>query len=377
MTKRDYYEILGVQRDATTDEIKKAYRRMALKYHPDRNPGNKQAEEKFKEAAEAYSVLVDPEKRSIYDRFGHEGLRGEGFAGFSGFDSSIFEDFEDILGNFFGFGFGDIFGTRTRRRAHVPKRGRDLALELEITLEEAAFGVTKEIKLNRTELCPTCHGSGLRPGTQKTICQYCQGKGQVRYQQGFFTISRTCSACKGTGEVITTPCDECRGRGKVRKRKTMNIKIPAGVEDGTRLRLAGEGEAGDPGAGRGDLYVIIRQKKHKFFEREGDNLYCEIPISFAQAALGATVEIPTLDKNQLLQIPPGTQPGTVFKIKGAGIKRLESHRKGDLFVKINVKTPQNMTKEQKALLRKFAELRGESIDVVDKNIISKVKNLFH
>lgn len=377
MTKKDYYEILGVQRNASPEEIKKAYRRMALKYHPDRNPGDKGSEEKFKEAAEAYSVLIDPEKRSIYDRFGHEGLRGEGFAGFSGFDSSIFEDFEDILGNFFGFGFGDIFGTRTRRSTRVPSRGRDLALELEITLEEAAFGVAKEIKLNRLELCPTCHGSKLRPGTQKSACKYCQGRGQVRYQQGFFTVSRTCSACRGTGEVITTPCDECGGRGRVRKKKAMSIKIPAGVDEGMRLRLAGEGEAGDPGAGRGDLYVVIRLKKHEFFQREGDNLTCEIPISFAQAALGITLEIPTLEKNELLQIPPGTQSGSVFRIKGKGIRGLESHRKGDLFVKIHVKTPEHLTREQKALLRKFAELRGESIDVVDKNIISKVKNLFH
>lgn len=377
MNRRDYYEILSVSRNASSEEIKKAYRRMALQYHPDRNPGNKEAEERFKEAAEAYSILVDPEKRSIYDRFGHEGLRGEGFAGFSGFDSSIFEDFEDILGNFFGFGFGDIFGTGARKRTQIPKRGRDLALELEITLEDAAFGIEKELRLNRIELCPTCHGSRLRPGTQKSICHYCQGRGQVRYQQGFFTVSRTCSTCGGTGEVITTPCDDCGGVGKVKKRKNMHIKIPTGVDEGTRLRLAGEGEAGDPRAGRGDLYVVIRLKKHKFFHRERDNLFCEVPISFAQAAIGTTIEIPTLEKNELLQIPPGTQSSTVFKIRGKGIKGLDSHRKGDLFVKVNVKTPERLTKEQKELLRKFAELRGESIDTIDKNIINKVKNLFH
>jgi molecular chaperone DnaJ len=377
MKKRDYYEILGIHRNASSDEIKKSYRRMALQYHPDRNPGNKEAEDRFKEAAEAYSVLIDPEKRSIYDRYGHEGLRGEGFAGFPGFDSSIFEGFEDILGNFFGFGFGDLFGTRSQRRAHVPKRGRDLALELEVSLEEAAHGIEKKIRLDRTELCPTCHGSRLRPGTQKSVCPHCQGRGQVRYQQGFFTISRTCSACRGTGQVISTPCDECKGAGKVKERKTVGIKIPAGVDEGTRLRLAGEGEAGDSGAGRGDLYVIIRLKKHVFFQREGDNLYCEIPISFVQSALGASVEIPTLDKNELLQIPAGTQSGTVFKIKGKGIRGLDSHRKGDLLVKVNVKTPQRLTREQKALLRKFAEQCGESIDSVDKSIISKVKNLFH
>ncbi len=377
MNRRDYYEILNIPRNASSDEIKKAYRRMALQYHPDRNPGNKDAEEQFKEAAEAYSVLIDPEKRSIYDRFGHDGLRGEGFSGFSGFDSSLFEDFEDILGNFFGFGFGDIFGAGTRKRTYVPKRGRDLALELEVTLEEAAFGVEKEIRLNRVELCPTCHGSRLRPGTQKSVCQTCQGRGQVRYQQGFFTVSRTCSSCRGTGEVITTPCDDCGGSGKVKKRKNIQIKIPAGVDEGIRLRLAGEGEAGDPGAGRGNLYVIIRLKKHKFFHREGDNLYCEVPISFVQATLGTTIEIPTLEKNELLQIPPGTQSGTVLKIRGKGIKGLESHRNGDLFVKVNIKTPEHLTKEQKELLRKFAQLRGESVETIDKSILSKVKNLFN
>ena len=377
MNKRDYYEILNIPRNASSEEIKKAYRRVALQYHPDRNPGNKNAEEQFKEAAEAYSVLIDPEKRSVYDRFGHEGLRGEGFSGFSGFDSSLFEDFEDILGNFFGFGFGDIFGTGTRKRTYVPKRGRDLALELEVTLEEAAFGAEKEIKLNRVELCPTCHGSRLRPGTHKSVCQNCQGRGQVRYQQGFFTISRICSSCGGTGELITTPCDDCGGAGKVKKRKKVQIKIPAGVDEGIRLRLAGEGEAGDPGAGRGNLYVIISLKKHKFFHRERDNLYCEVPISFAQAALGTTVEIPTLEKNELLQIPPGTQSGTVLKIRGKGVKGLSSHRNGDLFVKVNVKTPEHLTKEQKELLRKFAQLRGESINAIDKNVISKIKNLFN
>jgi len=377
MIKRDYYEILEISRNASSEDIKKAYRKMALKYHPDRNPGNKEAEEKFKEAAEAYSILIDSEKRSIYDRFGHEGLRGEGFRGFSGFDSSIFEDFEDILGNFFNFGFGDLFGIRSRTRAYSPKRGRDLALEFDLSLEEAAFGIDKEIKLDRSEICPTCDGSGLHPGTEKSVCQYCQGRGQVRYQQGFFTVSRTCSYCEGTGEIITSPCDECRGSGKVKKRKLLNIRIPAGVDGGTRLRMGGEGEAGDRGAERGDLYVIIRLRKHKFFKREENNLYCDISITFAQAALGTTVEIPTLERSELLQIPQGTQPGTVFKIKGKGIKALESNRKGDIFVKVNIKTPEHLTKEQKELLRKFAELRCENLEVVDKDIISKVKNFFH
>ncbi len=377
MIKRDHYEILEISRNASSEDIKKAYRKMALKYHPDRNPSNKEAEEKFKEAAEAYSVLINSEKRSIYDRFGHEGLRGEGFRGFSGFDSSIFEDFEDILGNFFDLGFGDLFGIRSRARAYSPKKGRDFALEFVLSLEEAASGIEKEIKLDRLEICQTCDGSRLHPGTEKSVCQYCQGRGQVRYQQGFFTISRTCSYCEGTGEIITSPCDECRGSGKVKKRKVLNIKIPAGVDEGTRLRIDGEGEAGDLGAERGDLYVIIRLRKHKFFKREENNLYCEISITFAQAALGTTVETPTLERSELLQIPQGTQPGTVFKIKGKGIKALESNRKGDIFVKVNIKTPEHLTKEQKELLRKFAELRCENLEVVDKDIISKVKNFFH
>jgi len=377
MTKKDYYESLGVAHDATPEEIKKAYRQMALKYHPDRNPGNKEAEEKFKEAAEAYSVLIDSKKRSVYDRFGYDGLRGEGYSGFTGFNSSIFEDFEDILGNFFSFGFGDLFGTRERTRAHYPQKGRDLALEYEVTLEEAAFGAEKEIKLNRLEYCPVCNGSRLQPGTQKSLCQSCQGRGQVRYQQGFFTISRTCSHCGGAGEIITTPCQECRGAGRVRKKKTLKIKIPAGVDEEMRLRIAGEGEAGERGASKGDLYIIIRLKKHGFFEREENNLFCQISISFTQAALGTSVKIPTFEGDEFLRIPAGTQPGETFRLKGKGVKDIESHRKGDLFVKVKVKTPENLSKEQKALLQKFAESRGENLEVLDKSIIDKVKDIIH
>jgi molecular chaperone DnaJ len=377
MNRRDYYEILNISRSASSDEIKKAYRQMALKFHPDRNPGNKEAEERFKEASEAYSVLIDPEKRSVYDRLGHEGLRGEGFSGFTGFNSSIFEDFEDILGNFFSFGFGDIFGTRQRARAHYPRRGRDLALEYEVTLEESAFGVDKDIKLNRVELCSVCHGSKMRPGTQKSVCRTCQGKGQVRYQQGFFVVSRTCSACRGAGEVITSPCLECRGSGKVKQKKELKIKIPAGVDDGTKLRIEGEGEAGDQGTPRGDLYVIIRVKQHDFFERDGNNLYSKIIIPFTQAALGTTVEIPTLDGNEQLNIPTETQPGEVFRLKGKGIKSLHSYKKGDLFVKVNVETPKNLTKEQKALLQQLAQSRGEEFKSPTRKSKKKRKNIFH
>lgn len=377
MPRKDYYEILGISHDASAEEIKKAYRQKALAYHPDRNPGNKEAEEKFKDAAEAYSVLIDPQKRSVYDQFGYEGLRGEGYSGFTGFNSSIFEDFEDILGDFFSFGFGDLFGTRERRRAYYPQKGRDLALELEVSLEEAAFGTEKEIKLNRLDVCPVCHGSRLQPGTQKSTCQACQGRGQIRYQQGFFTISRTCSQCGGSGEVITSPCLECRGSGRIKKKKMLKIKTPAGVDNGTRLRIAGEGEAGDKGAAKGDLYVLIRVKKHDIFEREENNLHCQISISLTHAALGTSARIPTLDGFEILKIPAGTQPGETFRLKGKGIASLESHRRGDLFVKINVKIPQNLSKEQKELLRKFAESRGENLELLDKSIIDKVKDIFH
>lgn len=377
MTKRDYYEILGVPRDASAESIKKSYRQMALKYHPDRNPGDRESEEKFKEAAEAYSVLIDPEKRSVYDRFGHDGLRGEGFSGFSGFNSSIFADFEDILGNFFNFGFEGFFGTSRQRRANYPRRGRDLALEIELGLEDAVFGTEKEIKLNRTELCPECGGSRMQPGTEKSVCQHCQGRGQVRYQQGFFAISRTCSYCQGSGEIISFPCKDCRGTGKTKQKKTLSIKIPPGVDNGTKLRLEGEGEAGDKGADRGDLYVITRVKKHEFFERDGNNLICEISIPFTRAVLGSTIEIPTFESSEHIKIPEGTQPGQVFRLKGKGIPDLYGHRKGDIFVKVLVKTPKNLNKEQKKYLKQFAESMGEKLDGVDKSILDKVKNIIH
>lgn len=376
MIKRDYYEVLGVPRSATSDEIKKAYRRMALQYHPDKNPGNKEAEESFKAAAEAYSVLIDPEKKSIYDQFGHDGLSGHGFSGFSGFNSTIFEDFEDILGNFFSFSFGDIFGTRSRGRTQRA-RGRDLALEMNLSLEEAAVGVEREIKLNRIEYCPDCKGSRMAPGSQKNTCPQCQGRGQVRYQQGFFSLARTCSACRGEGEIIASPCPECRGTGHIRIKKSLQVKIPAGIDDGMKLRLEAEGDVGDLGAPRGDLFVLIKLKKHKFFEREGSDLMCQVSLSFSRAALGSEIEIPTLDGKEILEIPPGTQPGKVLKIKGKGIKDVHRQRKGDLYIKINVKTPENLTKKQKEMLREFAKSRGDNLDDIDRNILEKVKNIFH
>jgi molecular chaperone DnaJ len=376
MTKRDYYEVLGVARTAPAEEIKRAYRQLALKYHPDRNPGNKEAEEMFKEAAEAYSVLADPERRTTYDRFGLDGLRGEGFSGFSGFDASIFGDFEDILGSLFGF--GDIFGARGRRRSAFSQQGRDLALELEISLEQAASGVEKEINLNRAEHCPECRGSGVSPGTKKTECPTCQGRGQVRYQQGFFAVSRTCSHCHGAGEVIPSPCRNCHGSGRIKQKQKIMVRVPAGVEDGSRLRFEGQGEAGGAGAAPGDLYVVTRVAKHPLFEREDSNLFCQVSVSFSQAALGASIEVPGLDhESEELKVPPGTQTGAVFRLRGRGIKDLRSHRKGDLYVKVQVNTPQNLSKDEKALLRRLAELRGEDLDKADRSLVDKLKNIVH
>lgn len=372
MTKKDYYEILGVPRNATQEEIKKAYRKLALKYHPDRNPGDKEAEEKFKEAAEAYSVLGDPQKRATYDRYGHEGLRGEGFTGFTGFESSLFEEFADILGSFFGF--GDFFTSGERRRQRTPQRGRDLIMEVEVSLEEAAFGVEKEVKINRHEICEVCHGRGLEPGTRPSVCPVCHGRGQIRNQHGFVIITRTCSHCGGSGEIISTPCSECRGTGLTKQRRVLKIRIPAGIDDGTRLRIEGEGEPGEREGLAGDLYIVVRLKPHEFFVREGNNLICEIPISFVQAALGALIEIPTLDgSSEILKIPAGTQSGEVFKLKGKGIRDIRGHGPGDLIVRVVVKTPINLTKEQKALLRELARQMGEDPDAVDRRIALKYK----
>lgn len=374
MADRDYYQVLGVPREASAEDIKKAYRQMALKHHPDRNPGSQEAEERFKEAAEAYSVLGDAEKRSVYDRFGRDGLRGQGF---SGFDPSVFEDFEDILGNFFGFNLGDLFGSRGRGRgAGRRSLGRDLALEIEIGLEEAAAGLEREIKLTRAEACPACRGSKRKPGTKAAACPSCGGQGQIRVQQGFFSMTRTCPRCQGAGEINVSPCESCQGRGHVKEKRTLKVRVPAGVEDGSRLRLVGEGEAGDEGMPAGDLYVVTRVRKHPFFEREGNDLACEIAVSFAQAALGARIEIPTLEGPEVLKVPAGTQPGETLRLKGKGVQDVTGRRKGDLFVRVLVQTPDDLSKEQKALLVKLAELRGEDVEGIDKSVVRRLKNIF-
>jgi len=366
-TKRDYYEVLGVSPDATEQEIKSAYRRLALKYHPDKNPGDKTAEERFKEAAEAYSVLSDPEKRARYDRYGHSGLQG----GFTGFDPNIFGDFGDILGEFFGF--GDIFGGR--RRAG-PERGADLRYDLKISFREAAFGLKTKIKIPRQETCSACDGRGMPRGAHPVNCPTCRGTGQIRYQQGFFSISRTCNHCNGSGRIISEPCEVCRGRGRVKKEKVLEVRIPPGVDNGSKLRIQGEGEAGINNGPPGDLYVVIYVEEHPFFQRQGNNLYCQIPIGITQAVLGAEITVPTLDGEEKLKIPPGTQNGTVFRLRNKGIVSLGEQGRGDLFVTVNVVIPTKLTKEQRQLFEALAKVSKDEEITQERNIFEKVKDIF-
>jgi len=347
MAKRDYYEVLGVSKSASADEIKKAYRRLAMKHHPDRNKDDTAGSEgKFKEAKEAYEVLRDSDKRAAYDRFGHDGLRGAGMGGPGGFSA---EGFSDIFGDV----FGDIFGGGGRRGGPQVFRGADLGYELRLDLERAVRGDTVTIDVPSQVACEVCDGSGARKGTNPTQCSTCGGAGQVRMQQGFFSIQQTCPACKGAGTMISDPCENCHGRGRVRKTRTLSVKVPAGVDDGDRIRLSGEGEAGRNGGPPGDLYVEIRVNPHRIFVREGADLSCEVPISFSTAALGGEVELPTLDGNVSLKVPGGTQSGKVFRLRGKGVTTVRDPRKGDLFARVAVETPVNLTNDQKELLRKF------------------------
>ena len=360
MAKRDYYEVLGVSRGATEAEIKTAYRKLAVRYHPDKNPGDAEAEEKFKEAAEAYSVLSDAEQRARYDRFGHAGVSGASGAG-AGWGAQGFGGIEDILGDLFGF--GDVFGGGrggARGGRGAAQRGADLRYDLEMTLEEAAAGMTAQLRIPRLEACDACKGTGAAKGTQPESCPTCGGAGQVRYQQGFFSVARTCG--------------NCRGQGRVEREKTLEVKIPAGVETGSRLRIAGEGEGGTQGGPAGDLYVVIRVKEHEQFERQGSNLYSSIPVSFAQAALGAEVTVRTLGGQEQLKVPAGTQTGTVFRLKGHGMPVLGGRGRGDLFVAVTVVTPRTLTREQRRLLEQLAEV--EDKDLEDKGLIDKVRNIF-
>lgn len=379
VSKRDYYEVLGVGHEATDAQIKSAYRKLALKHHPDRNPGDHSAEEAFKEAAEAYAVLADAQKRGMYDRFGHAGVSSAAGAG-GGVDPTIFADFSDIfagLGDVFGF--GDIFGGRRRRGG--PQRGADLRYDLEISFEESATGTETTIQIPREETCETCKGTGAADGTSAETCAQCRGTGQLRYQQGFLTVARPCSNCRGTGKTIAKPCQTCRGAGRVGRERKLTVKIPAGISTGQRLRLYGEGEHGTAGGPAGDLYVVVHVQEHPFFHREEDDLFCELPIPFPTLALGGSVKVPTLNGREDLHIPGGTQAGARFKLRGKGMPNVSGRGHGDLHVVARVSVPKKLTKDQKHLLEELAktlpperfEAGGED---ADKPFFERVKDIF-
>lgn len=371
--KHDYYELLGVARSASEDDLKKAYRRLAIQFHPDRNSGDKAAEERFKEINEAYQVLSDPERRAQYDRFGHaafDGARGGG--GFGGFDfTQGFEEvFSDIFGDFFGAGRG-----RSRSRS---RRGDDLRYDLEIEFEEAARGAEKTISFQRLAMCEACEGSGARNGSAGVrTCPNCRGTGQVRTQQGFFSISTTCGQCRGEGMIIADPCAKCQGHGRVRRAQSLLVKIPPGVDNGSRLKLRGEGEAGSSGSPHGDLYVVIHVRDHALFARQGNDVVIEVPVSFPQAALGAEIEVPTLDGKVKLKIASGTQSGKVMRLKGHGFPDLHGYSRGDQLVKIVVETPRRLTVRQRELLEEFARIAGEDVHhPMSKGFVDKLKEMF-
>ncbi len=371
--KKDYYQVLGVDRQATAREVKSAYRKLAVKYHPDRNSGDKEAEAKFKQAAEAYAILSDPDKRARYDRFGHQGMGGSG--GVGGFDPEVFGDFSDILGEFFGSGFGDLFGAK---RAHSSgQRGADLRYELHLMLEDAAFGIDKTLEIPRLESCDACSGSGGADGAKPTACQACSGRGQVRFTQGFFTVARACPECGGEGQVVSDACKECRGDGRVEQRRSIEVKVPPGVDTGTRLRLSGEGEHGRRGGRTGDLYVDVVIEPHERLFREGPHVMSSQPISYSQAVLGTTVEVETLYGTESLDIPAGTEAGSRFELRQKGLERLNGRGKGDhvVEVRLNVPHPDDLDPEQVEHLRKLAELEGSNVRE-DKKVLDRVRDLF-
>ena len=370
--KRDFYEVLGVSRTANEQEIKSSYRKLALQYHPDRNPDNAEAEEKFKECSEAYAVLADTEKRARYDRFGHAGVAGNGPSA-GGFDPTVFNDFQDIFGDLFGF--GDIFGQGGRRRTRA-QRGGDMREDITLEFEEAVFGVTRQLQIRRLETCDTCKGDGAAPGKAPINCTTCGGRGQVRYQQGFFAVAQTCGTCRGTGKLIVDPCKKCKGQARVRRERTVTVKVPAGVEEGARILYSGEGEAGLFDGPPGDLYVVLHVKEHSFFQREGSHLHCVIPISFTQAALGTEIQVPTLEGQHKLQVPEGTQTGTVLRLRNKGVPVLNGHGRGDLYVELKVQTPAKLSKRQRELLAELETEAGVDNKPVDRGLIDKVKDMF-
>jgi molecular chaperone DnaJ len=370
--KTDYYEVLGVSREATEQELKSAYRKQALKYHPDRNPGDHAAEEKFKEASEAYQVLCDPDKRAVYDRYGHAGLSGAG-GGFNGGPFSGGVDIGDIFGDLFGEMFNMGGSSQRGSRQH---RGDDLRFDLTIDFEDAIFGTETEIRIRRLENCSVCSGRGSASGRGPSVCSQCQGRGQIRYQQGFFSVARTCSACGGSGQVISDPCTACRGEGRAANEVKLHVKVPAGVEDGTRIRYTGEGDAGRVGGPKGDLYVILSIRPHDFFEREGHNLHCVIPISFPQATLGAEFEIEGIDGSVPIRIPEGTQSGKELRIRGRGVPYLNDRGKGDLVVKIVVQIPKKLSRAQRELVTKLAESMTVENKPSSPSLLEKMKDLF-
>ncbi|MGC2163334.1 MAG: molecular chaperone DnaJ [Silvibacterium sp.] len=369
VTRADYYEVLSVSRTASDQELKTAYRRLAMQYHPDRNPGDHQAEEKFKQCSEAYQVLSDPDKRAAYDRYGHAGVSGAAQQGGPFVD---FQDLGDIFGDLFGFNVGGG-GGRKQSRA---QKGRDLRFDVTIEFEEAVFGKETEVTIRRMEACVDCRGLGTANGRGPATCPQCQGRGQVRYQQGFFSIARTCNACGGAGSVISDPCKTCRGDGRAEREHTMQVNIPAGVEDGTRIRYQGEGDAGRASGPSGDLYIVLTVKSHKFFERDGHDLHCQIPVSYAQAALGAEITIPTLEGEALLKVPEGTQSNKEFRMRNKGVPYLNEHGRGDLIVRIVVQTPKKLTRVQKELLRQLGETMMVENTPTPHGLFEKVKEMF-
>ncbi len=370
MSKRDYYDVLGVGRDVGDQELKSAYRKLALKYHPDRNPGNKDAEEQFKEAAEAYSVLSDPQKRAAYDRYGHQGLQG---AAAQGFDPSVFADFSDILGDLFGF--GDLFGGGGRRRTRA-QRGEDVRYDLEIDFEDAVRGMSAEIQVPQLERCSRCNGTGGEPGDGVVTCSTCRGRGEVLQQHAFLSIRTTCPHCRGTGQLIRRACATCRGEGHLRIEKKLKINVPAGVDNGTRLRLAQEGRPGAYGGPPGDLYVVVQVREHPIFERSENDLHCTIPINVAQAALGAEIEIPTLEGPESLKIPEATQSGAQFRLRNRGVPHLDGRGRGDLYIHIEVRVPERLTRDQRKLFEQLREVLPAENRPREKGLFEKVKDYF-